>query len=221
MTMAAARGRTALSATLSATLALALFSAAVAAQQSAAPARPVAAPPQPKEMIRPPKPVTTNLPGRETPPQPQQEQTLAYFQGSWSFDWMGRESAFGSGPRSGTVTFDPSPGNASLVMNTAGVFEDTSAAFTERGTVEWNPSTKTLTIRETLANGLRLTSTGDWSSPLAIRAESQPVSADSQQVRLRRKIDVVSANSFAVTDEISSNGGPYVRLGTGTFRKKQ
>jgi hypothetical protein len=200
-------------------VAVAMLVAEAAAQQRTAPAEPIAPPAQPRELVRPPKPVTTNLPGRTSPPQPQQEQSLAYFRGTWSFNWIGRESALGAGPRSGTVTFSPAAGGSSLTMSTEGVSEEDASSFKESGTVEWNPSTKTLTILETLANGLRLTSTGDWSSPIAIKCDSQPVSADGQQVRLRRKIDVISGTSFAVTDEISSNGGPFMRLGTGTFRK--
>jgi hypothetical protein len=199
-------------------LAMALLGGESSAQQR--PPTPVApVPPQPTELQRPPQPVTTNLPGRGSPPQPQQEQSLTYFQGSWSFQWRGRESPFGAGPRSGTVTFSPASASNTLTMSAEGVVED-AGTFKESGTLEWNPATKTLTIREALANGVRLTSSGDWSSPLAIRSESQPVGADGDQVRLRRRIDVISADSFSVTDDISTNRGPWVRLGTGTFQKK-
>lgn len=44
-------------------------------------------------------------PRRPSPPQPQQRHDIAYFIGSWSFTWDGRESANSRGPRSGTVTF--------------------------------------------------------------------------------------------------------------------
>jgi hypothetical protein len=170
-------------------------------------------------MVRPPTTVTTNLPGHQSPPQPHQEPSLDYFQGAWTFSWVGRESPLGAGPRNGTVTFAPAQGGKALTMSTEGQFEDGSA-LKETGTVEWEPSTKTLTFRETLANGVRLITKGDWSSPIAIMSESQPVRAGSEDVRLRRRINVTSANAFSVVDEISSAGGPYIRLGTGTFHKQ-
>jgi hypothetical protein len=78
---------------------------------------------------------------------------------------------------------------------------------------------KTLTIKETLANGTSLTGTGDWSSPLAIRYESQPAPAGKQSVRIRRTYSILSAQSFSIAEEISIDGGPFQRLGNGLFQK--
>ena len=41
-------------------------------------------------------------------------------------------------------------------MKTEGTIEDNDAAFTESGTAEWDAAKKTLTFKETLANGTTL-----------------------------------------------------------------
>ena len=43
--------------------------------------------------------------------------------------------------------------------------------------------------------------------------------AGGQMLRLRRTWNIVSAASFSVTNEMSIDGGPFVRLGTGDFKK--
>ena len=179
----------------------------------------VAPPPQPAPLTQPPKPVTTNLGGNESPPQPQLPQSLDYFVGSWTYSWNGRESGLGGGPRMGTIKFSRSASGRNLLdVRTDGTV-DGGCAYKETGTVAWSPESKVLTFRETLANGLALSSTGDWSSPIAIRVDGQPVRAGGQTLHLRRTINVVSATSFSVVDELSTDDGPFVRLGTGTFRK--
>ncbi len=155
---------------------------------------------------------------RVSPPQPKQRQGLEYFEGTWRFTWTGRESPISPGPRTGTVTFAHASDGASLDMRTEGSSE-AAGSYTERGTLEWNAATKTLTVRERLANNVDLVSTGDWSSPITIRSESAPVRAGAQEVRLRRVYGIVSAHSFTVAEEISVDGGAFVRLGGGVFSK--
>ena len=157
--------------------------------------------------------------GRGTPPQPQQKQGVEYLAGSWSFTWTGRESPVTAGPRKGTTVFTPGGGGTSLDIRTEGTVEDANAAFKESGTAQWDDAKKTLTIKETLANGTTLTGTGDWSSPLAIRYESQPAPAGKQSVRIRRTYAILSAQSFSIAEEISIDGGPFQRLGNGLFQK--
>ena len=156
--------------------------------------------------------------GRATPPQPQQKQGVEYFAGRWSFTWTGRESPVTAGPRKGTTVFS-SAGN-SLDIRTEGTVEDTNAGFKERGTAEWDAAKKTLTLKETLATGTTLVGTGDWSSPLAIRYESQPAQVGKQSVRIRRTYLILSAQSFSIAEEISIDGGPFQRLGNGLFQKE-
>jgi len=75
----------------------------------------VAPPPQPAPLTQPPKPVTTNLGGNESPPQPQLPQSLDYFVGSWTYSWNGRESGLGGGPRMGTIKFSRSASGRNLL----------------------------------------------------------------------------------------------------------
>ena len=88
--------------------------------------------------------------------------------------------------RSGTLTYSrKSPGT--LDLRAEGKI-DGGAAFTETGSAEWNADKKTITWVERLSTGLELRSVGDWSSPIGIRAESEPVKAGPQTVRVRRLV---------------------------------
>jgi len=158
--------------------------------------------------------------GRPTPPQPQQKQGVEYFVGTWDFTWTGRESPITAGPRTGSVSFARRGTSNTLDVRTEGNVEDGGAAFKESGSAEWNEAEKTLAIKETLANGAQLTGVGNWSSPLAIRFESQPTTVGKQTVKVRRTYSIISATSFAIAEELSLDGGPYQRLGNGVFSKK-
>mgnify|MGYP003576550215 CR=1 FL=1 len=156
--------------------------------------------------------------GRGTPPQPQQKQGVEYFAGRWNFTWTGRESPITAGPRKGTTVFTSA--GSSLDIRTEGTVEDNNAAFKESGTAQWDAAQKVLMLKETLADGTTLAGTGDWSSPLAIRYESQPAQAGKQSVRIRRTYSILSAQSFSIAEEISIDGGPFQRLGNGLFQKE-
>jgi hypothetical protein len=167
----------------------------------------------------PPQPAPQTRKPRVSPPQPQQPQSADYFVGSWTFSWVGRESPVTAGPREGTLTYARKGAGATLELRTEGKL-DGGAAFTETGTADWNAEKKTMTFVERLSTGLELRSVGDWSSPIGIRAESEPVKAGSQSIRVRRLYSILSPQSYMVTEEISVNGGPYQRLGNGRFQKK-
>jgi hypothetical protein len=156
---------------------------------------------------------------RTSPPQPQQQQGLDYFVGQWTFEWAGRESALGAGQRSGVATFTKD-GDSALALVVEGTTDDGGKAFRETGRLEWDATRKVLTMREKLSGGVELTGNGDWSSPIAIRYESSPVSADGEALRLQRHYAILSAGSFQVTEELSVDGGPFVRLGKGDFVRK-
>jgi hypothetical protein len=156
---------------------------------------------------------------RVSPPQPQQQQTDEYFVGAWTFTWIGRESPVSVGPRAGTLTYvRKSPG--ALALRAEGKI-DGGAAFTETGSAVWNAERKTITWVERVSTGLELRSLGDWSSPIGIRAESEPVTAGAQTIRVKRLYSILSPQSYMVTEEISVNGGPYQRLGNGRFQRVQ
>lgn len=67
--------------------------------------------------------------------------------------------------------------------------------------------------------GLQITSKGDWTSPISIRFTVDPIKVKQQTLQLRRTIGIISAYSFTVTEELSENGGPFVRLGQAIFSK--
>jgi hypothetical protein len=155
---------------------------------------------------------------RGSPPQPQQTQSPLYFVGTWRFAWTGRESPLTPGPRSGTVTYARGTGGNVLTVRVEGQIEE-GAAYKESGAIEWNEAKKSLAFKEQLSGGTQVTGTGDWSSPLAIRYESAPIRVKTQTVRLRRSYAIISPESFIVTEELSIDGAPFTRLGTGTFTK--
>jgi hypothetical protein len=97
---------------------------------------------------------------------------------------------------------------------------DTGTALVESGSMTWNSTDKTLAFVEKLADGTSINGTGNWSSPLAIRYESQLVTLKGQALRLRRTYSIVSAQSFRVAEEMSTDGGPFQRLGSGNYTKK-
>ena len=155
---------------------------------------------------------------RGTPPQPTPQQGVEYFVGSWTFTYTGRESPISSGPRHGTMTFSRKGAGNVLDVLTEGQIEGGSP-FKETGTFAWSEAEKVMTITERLSNGTEVTTLGNWSSPITIRAESRAVPAGGQSVRIRRVYSILSAQSFTVAEEISIDGGAFQRLGTGQFSK--
>jgi hypothetical protein len=157
---------------------------------------------------------------RVSPPQPQQKQGADYFAGSWTFTWTGRESPVTPGPRGGTVTFARGSAPDRLDIRVEGKVEE-GPDFKESGTLDWDDAKKAITLKERLSNGTEILGTGDWASPLGIKYESQPVKVGNQTIRLRRTYAILSAASFTVAEEISIDGGPFQRLGNGSFSKTQ
>jgi hypothetical protein len=155
---------------------------------------------------------------RLSAPQPVQKQGIEYFVGAWTFTWTGRESPITPGPRGGTLTMVHGAALNQLEMRIEGRVED-GPPFEETGTIEWDDAKKAITVTERLSNGSQIQGTGDWSSPLGITYESRPVKAGNQTVRVRRAYSILSATSFTIVEEISIDGRPFVRLGTGAFSK--
>jgi hypothetical protein len=157
--------------------------------------------------------------GRPSPPQPQQHQGIEFFLGTWTFTWTGRESALTKGPRSGTATFTRLGDSNFAEMHADGKSDDGSA-YKESAIAGWNDARKVLAVEETLAGNITMLSVGDWSSPISILFESEPLRVQGQQLRLKRTYSILSPTSFRVTEELSTNGGPFTRLGVGDFQKK-
>lgn len=155
-------------------------------------------------------------PRREVP-QPQQKQSVGYFVGQWSFNWIGRESALGPAPREGTTTFTLLPDGKSLDARTEGKAD--GKAFNETAAITFDDATKMMTFSERLANGIQIQSKADWRSPISIRFTVDPIKVKGQTLVLRRIISVVAAHSFTIKEELSENGGPFVRLGSAIYAR--
>src|SRR5262245_9113844 len=150
-------------------------------------------------------------------PQPQQKQSIDYFVGQWSYKYIGRESALWPAPRECVVTFTKRADGRSV----EGVSEckHEGGAFKDSLVIVVDEAAKTLGFTERLGSGVALTSRGDWTSPISIRFAIDPVTAKGQKLQLRRNISVVAAHSFTVAEELSEDGGPFVRLGSAVFSK--
>jgi len=150
-------------------------------------------------------------------PQPQQKQSIDYFVGQWSYKYIGRESALWPAPRECVVTFTKRADGRSV----EGVSEckHDGGAFKDSLVIVFDEATKTLVYTEKLGSGATLASKGDWTSPISIRFAIDPVTAKGQKLQLRRTISIVAAHSFTVAEELSEDGGPFVRLGSAVFSK--
>ena len=150
-------------------------------------------------------------------PQPQQKQSIDYFVGQWSYKYIGRESALWPAPRECVVTFTKRADGRSV----EGVSEckHEGGAFKDSMVVVFDEATKTLGFTEKLGSGATLASKGDWTSPISIRFVIDPVTAKGQKLQLRRTLSIVAAHSFTVSEELSEDGGPFVRLGSAVFSK--
>ena len=151
------------------------------------------------------------------PPQPVQKQGVEYFVGTWNFKWTGRESAFTPGPRTGTVTFTRLGDTPFLELLASGV-ADGVGAYKESGTLGWQATRQVVVLHERLWGNVEMLRVGAWSSPISIRFESTPIRVKNQTLRLRRAYGIVSAGSL-VSEELSVDGGSFVRLGGGVFTK--
>lgn len=156
-------------------------------------------------------------PRREVP-QPQQKQSADYFVGQWQFEYIGRESAFGPAPRDCTLVFTKRADGKTL----DGVISCKSDAGTHQETwvMVFDEATKMLQSTEKRAGGVSVASRGDWTSPIAIRFAVDPVTVKGQKLQLRRTISVVAPHSFTIAEEVSEDGGPFVRLGSAVVSKK-
>jgi hypothetical protein len=92
-------------------------------------------------------------------------------------------------------------------------------AFKETVVITFDEATKMMTFSEKLANGVQLNSQGDWTSPISIRFTIAPVKAKGQTLQLKRIISIVAAHSFMVAEELSEDGGPFVRLGNAIYSR--
>jgi hypothetical protein len=150
-------------------------------------------------------------------PQPQQKQSIDYFVGQWSYKYVGRESALGPAPRECTSRFTKRADGKSVEGVTSCKFD--GGTHNETSVIVFDEATKMMTFTEKLGGGVTLNSRADWTSPISIRFTIDPVKVKGQSLQLRRTISVVSAHSFTVAEELSEDGGPFVRLGGAVVTK--
>jgi len=155
---------------------------------------------------------------RPTVPQPQQKQSAQYFVGRWTFNWLARESPLGpGGPVDGSITYTLGPDQKTLAYQMQGKSE--TGNITGSARISFDETSKTLTYDEHLPSGVEIKSVGDWSSPISIRFKVEPFKTGGHTLILRRTISIISGFSYKVTEELSTDGGPYERLGQGLFTK--
>lgn len=151
-------------------------------------------------------------------PQPQVEQRLDYFVGRWTFDYTGGEyPPLSTGTRTGAVTFTRQGASDFVEGRIEG--DLLGEKYSETMTIGFDPATNIMVVLERLANGTQLLSVADWRSPIAINFRTGPVQAEGRTYQLRRVISVTSDLSFQIIEEFSVDGGPFRRLGNGTFAK--
>ena len=150
-------------------------------------------------------------------PQPQQQQSLDYFVGQWSFKYIGRESGFGPAPREGVLNLTKRA-DGQAVEGVADTKHD-GGMFKESYVITFDQATKTLNFSVKQPGTVQIKSVGDWSSPIAIRFKTEPVKVNGVTLQLRRTLNIIAAHSFSIADELSEDGGPFVRLGSAVFSK--
>lgn len=149
---------------------------------------------------------------RPSVPQPQQKQSVDYFVGQWSYKYVGRESALAPAPRECMLSFTKRADGKTL-DGTSNCTSD-GKAYKDSYVIVYDEATKMMTVAEKLGSGVSLNSRADWTSPISIRFTIDPVKAKGQSLQLRRIISVVAAHSFTIAEELSEDGGPFVRLGS-------
>ncbi len=97
---------------------------------------------------------------------------------------------------------------------------DGGGSYREQMTLAFDAATKALAWSEQRPGGVTLSGTGDWSSPLAIRFTFDQVKGGAASYRIKRVLRVISASSFSLTEEVSTSGGPFVRLGNAIYTKQ-
>jgi hypothetical protein len=151
-------------------------------------------------------------------PQPQLEQRLAYFLGRWELEYVGGEfPPLSQGTRSAVITFTQN--DASPFVTGQVVGDAWGESYQESVVIGYDDASDVLVFHETLWNEVELLSLGNWQSPIAIDFSTMPVESDGRVYQLKRLFSMTSDRVFMVTEEFSVDGGPYRRLGNGTYTR--
>ena len=151
-------------------------------------------------------------------PQPQVEQGIEYFVGTWTFEYIGGEfPPLSIGTRSGQLTVIRQANTTWAEGSVIGdAFGDN---YTERLVIGFDPKNQFLLLKETLSTDIELLSIADWQSPIGINFVTMPVEYDGQVYQLRRTIAVTSDTAFQLTEEFSVDDGPFRRLGNAVYQR--
>ena len=148
--------------------------------------------------------------------QPQAEQRIGYFDGEWMFEYTGGEfPPLSIGTRTGTVSFRVVDHGPFVRGQVSG--EVFGEAYEEAWTIGFDEDSQTVLWREELSTGDQLISLGNWTSPIGITFLTAPVESQGRIYVLKRRMRVISDTAFSMTDEFSVDGGPFGRLGTGSY----
>ncbi len=149
-------------------------------------------------------------------PQPQIEPRIGYFSGRWRFEYTGGEfPPLSVGTREGTVSFEALP--AGPFVRGRAESDLFGEPYEEVWTIGFDEATRAVVWVERRPDGGTLTALGNWTSPIAITFLTAPVEADGRVHVLRRVVRTTSDSAFAVVDEFSVDGGPFRRLGNGSY----
>ena len=149
-------------------------------------------------------------------PQPQVEPRVGYFSGAWRFEYTGGEfPPLSVGTREGVVTFEPLPAGPFVRGQVEG--DLSGEPYDETWTIGFDEATRAVVWIEQRPDGSTLTALGNWTSPIAVTFLTAPLEADGRVHVLRRVVRTTSDSAFSVLDEFSVDGGPFRRLGAGSW----
>jgi len=164
-------------------------------------------------------------PSRPTEPTDQMPPpNMAYFLGTWTFEWNVPESPLGpAGKLKGTETYRKAQDGAAYESEIEG--EGPQGAFKGRATTVYNEKEKIVTRSETGLFGVSLVKSGpiggDLGGYYTIFWESAPIKKDGKTIKLKGKTQMLSPAYYRLQIQISVDGGPYTNFGNPWFRKAE
>jgi hypothetical protein len=149
---------------------------------------------------------------------------MAYFLGTWSFEWNVPESPLGpAGKIKGTETYRKAQDGAAYESEIVG--EGPQGAFKGRATTTYNEKEKLVTRSEMGLFGVSLVKSGpiggDLGGYYTIYWETAPIKKDGKTIKLKGKTQMLSPAHYRLLVQISVDGGPYTNFGNPWFRKAE
>ena len=149
---------------------------------------------------------------------------MAYFLGTWSFEWNVPESPLGpAGKIKGTETYKKGQDGTTYESEIVG--EGPLGPFKGRATIVYNEKEKLVTRSETGLFGVSFVKSGpiggDLGGYYTIFWESAPVKKDGKTIKLKGKTQMLSPAHYRLLIQISIDGGPYTNFGNPWFRKSE